>query len=318
MRRPGGTLVGALGSGLLCALVACADGVFAPGAPFVRQAQLTIAATAAAAGGSAAAFDRADAVRVRVLRAAYPLLDSTLAFTAGGNETRIHIDLELDSSPQTVGIQVELSGGGLPLFEGAASATLKQNETTPVAITLTAVPAELRTAPVPTFTALGDTAYAHGAIVFATGDTIRALHPNWTSLTPWIVSAGPDSMLVARAEGQGQILATYGTFVQTVPVTVSVAAASVTLSPRDATLYIGAPPLQFSAVVRDRRGNVLEWPVIFSSRDTTVAHIDSHGLAWAGRIGTTTIVASAGTVRDSTTVTVPGGGPIVGGRSGAR
>ena len=296
-----------LAASALAAGWGCADGFFAPGAPTAARAQLAIATTLASMGGSAEAFDRADGVRVRVgLPNASLLLDTTLAFRSGGAETRLRVPIALDSATLTVRIDIELRAGAQPLFSGGSSALLKQGETTPVTIELTAIPTALVLAPVATLTAIGDSAWARGAVVFATGDTIRALHPTWTSMNPYVVTAGPDSLLVARGEGQAQIRATYGILTQTATVTVTAIVASVYVTPRDPTTAVGPFPVQFSAAVRDRRGNALTRTVTWASRDTTIARIDASGRASPGTVGRTWIVASLGSARDSTTLTVGG------------
>ena len=285
----------------------CADGFFAPRAPAAARAQLAIAATLAPMGGSAEAFDRADGVRVRVGRPnASLLLDTTFAFRSEGTDTHVRVPVELDSATLTVRIDIELRAGAQPLFGGGSSALLKQGETTPVTIELTAIPTALVIAAVSTLTAIGDSAWAHGAVVFATGDTIRTLHPTWTSANPYVVTAGPDSLLIARGEGQTQIRATYGTLTQTATVTVTAVVASVYVTPRDPTTAVGPYPVQFSAAVRDRRGNSLGRTVTWTSRDTTIARIDATGRATPGTVGRTWIVASVGSVRDSTTLSVGG------------
>ncbi len=294
----------ALTAGLLGVAAGCTDRFFAPGAP--SRARLVLVAALAPAGGSAAAFDRADAIRVRVGLANAAVLDTTFAFRSAGTDTRVLVPIAFDSTSLLVRIDVELRAGTQSLFSGSTSATLAQGQVTPVNIDLNPVAAALVVGPMPTFAALGDTGWARGAVVFATGDTIRTLRPTWEALTPSIVTVGPDSMLVARAEGQGQIRAAYGSLMQYVPVPVNVIVASLYLTPRDPSPGVGPYTIQFTTAVRDRRGNALTRKVTYVSRNTAVVTIDSTGLARPVTLGKTWIVASVGSVSDSTTFTVGG------------
>lgn len=302
-------LGGGLAAALVCAAVACEKGLFAPRGPLGGSARLAIAANVVAAGGTAAAFDRADAVRVRLTRAGRTALDTTMAFKAA-DETRVAVVVPLEVSVDTAGFEVELRSAGTAIFSSRGSATLKRGQTSSVTIELTPVAsALLLPSTMPAFTSLGDTAWARCVLLFSTGDTIRGAYPTWRSLNPAVVTAGPDSMLVARAEGVALIEATYGGLVQTMSVTVSAVVASVTVNPRNVTALLRSTVPRFSAVARDRRGNPLDRAATWSSSNPSVASVDATGLATTLAAGTSIIVAAVGSVRDSTQLTVTAGQP---------
>lgn len=121
-----------------CGVLACGDGLFAPGAPHTRPATLAVAAVQADTALTAE-FDRTDAIRVRVTREVGSL-DTTMAFRSAGAETRVRVALELPDEQENVAIQIDLNIDGSPHFRGSASATLRRGEMTPVAIDVTQVP----------------------------------------------------------------------------------------------------------------------------------------------------------------------------------
>ncbi len=289
----------------VCASIACENGFFAPGAPPRHQATLSLATTSATAGDDGTAFDRADALHVRLTRGTQPALDSVVAFHSAGAETRVGIAVDLSTSPETLGLEAELRSGGAALFRATTSVTLKTGETTPVDLALVPVPAAVAaSAPTPPFTSIGDTAWAHGQVVFSTGDAVRGLLPTWTSATPAIVAVLHDSMLVARGEGQGQLQASYGSLTASFPVTVNATPVSLAISPQNPSVPRSGPPVQFSALARDRRGNALSRSFTWSSSNASVASISAQGVATPLSAGTTFIGVTLGSLRDSTRLTV--------------
>jgi len=84
------------------------------------------------------------------------------------------------------------------------------------------------------------------------------------------------------------------------------AVASVAVNPTTASLAAGATR-QFTATVKDNRGNTLTGRTItWSSSKTTVATVSSGGLATAKAAGTATITATSETVKGTAVLTVTG------------
>lgn len=306
--------------------VACENGVFAPRAPARHTASLSIATELT--GGSASAFDKVTAIHVTL--ASEPLvfeqapvggpspgahaaaaatnaatLDTTVTFKSG-DEVHIKLPVEMSGSTETAAVTIVLLAGGSMVFNGSASVTLKPGENTVVTVPLSPWPGAVTTVGVPSFTAIGDTIYGRGAVLFSTGDTIRGAAPGWISLSPTIVAIPRDSLLVALAEGTGQVRLFYGPLSQTVTVLVNAQVASVAVSPRNPTVQLSTGVQQFVAVARDRRGNALVRTPNWTSSSTRVATVDSRGTVTLLSAGSTWIGAAVGTVRDSTLLTVLG------------
>ena len=68
---------------------------------------------------------------------------------------------------------------------------------------------------------------------------------------------------------------------------------TVSITPESATVQVGEQQ-QFSALLTDQNGNSIEGDITWSSSDTTIATLDTSGLASAIAQGVTTITATAG------------------------
>ena len=82
-------------------------------------------------------------------------------------------------------------------------------------------------------------------------------------------------------------------------------AATITVSPAEATLLSIGETVQLSATVKDQNGEIMtDVAVTWTSRDTTVATVDGNGLVTAAGNGTGTVEASAGTASGLASTTV--------------
>lgn len=114
----------------------------------------------------------------------------------------------------------------------------------------------------------------------------------WTALDSAVVSV-TDSTVTGVAPGTGRVVASAGTFTDTVSVIVTPAPASVVVSPDTATIGGTGAQTQFSAVVLDSRGDTVPDGVTWSSGDASIATSLGGGLFEGVAAGTTTAIAAA-------------------------
>jgi hypothetical protein len=126
------------------------------------------------------------------------------------------------------------------------------------------------------------------------GNTLTGVKFAWASSSPNVASVDSNGLALGRSNGSTQITAaTAG--VTSAPATLTVAQpiASITISPRTATIAVNATQ-QFTAAAVDANGNAVNgvtfnWACSFSG----IATIDSNGLATGIAPGPVTIFASA-------------------------
>jgi Big-like domain-containing protein len=135
----------------------------------------------------------------------------------------------------------------------------------------------------------------------SSGNTVTTARFSWTSSAPNVASIDGNGLALGRSNGSTQITASAAgasAVVTSAPATLTVAQpiASITISPRSATIAVnGTQP--FAAAAIDANGNAIAgvtftWACSFSG----VATIDSNGLATGVSPGMVTIFASAGGV----------------------
>lgn len=152
----------------------------------------------------------------------------------------------------------------------------------------------------PAFTAVtkdaGGNVLTGRAVTFSSSNTaVATIDPNTGVATG--VSAGTTS-ITASSEGKTSNAAT---------LTVNPAAVgSVTISPKTASVDVGATTPPFNAVTKDDKGHVLTGRTIaWNSSNTVVATIDASGVATGVSPGTSSITAqSEGTTSNTATLTV--------------
>lgn len=265
-------------------------------------------------GGLAEALDRADRIRIRVEREGSPTVDTTLALPPPAEVRRVGpLTLQMRQAVEAAGVAFDVLRGTDVLFEGSGAVVeLRAGTTTEVEVELTPVPAGVHVSePIPDLTSLGDTVYLDGAVVFATGDRIPGLGLAWSTLDPTIVEVTPEGQLVALAEGDARLVATFEDFSDTLTVRVRPVVETIELTPSPATLLEGET-LQLTAVLRDARGNPLPGRVVesWASSDEAIARVDGQGLVTAVAEGEAEVTATFQGVSGITAVRVVEREPI--------
>jgi hypothetical protein len=145
----------------------------------------------------------------------------------------------------------------------------------------------------------------------SSGKTVTTVTFSWASSMPNVASIDGRGLALGRSNGSTQITASAAgatnTIVTSAPATLTVTQpiASITVSPRTATIAVNATQ-PFTAVAVDANGNVIpgltfSWACSFSGTAT----IDGNGLVTGVAPGTVTIVASAsGVISSPATLTV--------------
>jgi hypothetical protein len=267
-------------------------------------------------GSVSAAFDQADSVHFAIFRAAAfdltmmrnfrndfradgALLAGAASFTPQ-TETRVRLEVDLRQDTDTLVVLSALGRKGIPLFAGLAVVTARRGETSAAAVPLMPVLNAITVATVPTITALGETAQLSAAVLLATGDTVPGVSLRYQSSNAAVVTV--DAGGLVTAQGEGQTLVRVSTDNDSllppaiVPITVSAAVTSVTVTPPSATVNVG-DSLRFTATARDRRNNVLNRTISWASAAPAIASIDAvTGVLRGVAPGTTTISAAAGGV----------------------
>jgi len=274
-----------------------------------RPVDLSFAITLQAeqGGGEAAAFDKVTAMHIRLApEGGAALFEQSVPFDPQ-TETRIPISVLIQGETQAT-LDVTLLRNTDPLFRGTSSLTLVPNDVAHADLTLVPVAAGISVpqslAPL---TSIGETRPLTGDVLFITGDVAESLHLSWESLTPQIVSvqaSGGTSSVVAVAQGQGQLRASYGSFSSDVQVLVDVVAASVDVTPPSSSIDVGAT-VKLSFMAKDGLGNPIPGSTAtWSSSDDLVATVDQSGLVSGHRAGTVTISATVEAVVGTATVEV--------------
>jgi hypothetical protein len=250
--------------------------------------------TAGSAGGPSAAFDKADAVFIQVRSGGAVRVETTIPLTARGGDVPISLEVPLNEAQESFTIEVEVRLGAAVLFRGSAEQQLGVGFGQSVLIVLDpVVTGVVLPASLPTLTAYGDQVTANAARVFATGDTASVVPvESWTSLDPEIVSITA-GIPVARADGTARLVGAIGTFRDTLTVQVLATVATVTIADAG-PLDVGASR-QYSAQLRDRRGNPIPGRTItWSSGNTSVLTIvQATGLATGVSAGSAVITATS-------------------------
>jgi uncharacterized protein YjdB len=128
----------------------------------------------------------------------------------------------------------------------------------------------------------------------------------WSSSSTATATIDASGVLTAVAAGSTNISATFGGVSQTTSVTVTAPSiVSITVTPDDLTQGIGVN-LQFiaTATYSDGTSQDLSSGVTWTSSSTSVATINSSGMATTAAAGSTTITATVGAFSDTSTLTV--------------
>lgn len=290
------------------------------GSPMSAGIALAISMQQAATtgGGEADAYAEVNGIEIVVRIADGPvLLDRTYPFDPQASETRIPINVPVDGATQATlevvlfnssGQVLDQGTGIVPLFTGTAPLQLTPNEVSTADLVLVPVAAGISVPDtLPPLVSIGETRPLPGTILFATGDTAATVHVSWLSLTPQTVavqSTDTTSSVVALSTGAGRLLAFYGSYSDTVSVTVEQVTAQVAVQPATLSLSLG-DTARVTAAALDAGGTQIPGRTpTWSTSDSTVAAVGAKGLIQARGAGTATISAMMDGVTGSATVDV--------------
>lgn len=159
-------------------------------------------------------------------------------------------------------------------------------------------------------TAVGATDTVSVTAVDPDGSTVeRGYTAAWSSRSSAVADVSPmgDGRAVVTANGEGStyVVATAESRTDSVRVTVSQAAATVTVAPDSVTLGALDASTQLAATVKDANGNVATGAVVtWSSTNEAVAEVSEAGEVTAKGVGTARVAATSGTAGDTAVVVV--------------
>lgn len=159
---------------------------------------------------------------------------------------------------------------------------------------------------------IGQTRQLNATARDAGANAIAGAQFAWSSSSLTVATVNGSGLATAVGTGSATITATTGGVAGTAVVTVSQQqAASVQVSPGQATLTSVGQTVLLTSTVRDAGGNVMPGtPVTWSSGSTTVATVNAAGLVTAVANGTAIIGATASGVSGTATITVSVVGPV--------
>lgn len=139
----------------------------------------------------------------------------------------------------------------------------------------------------------------------ANGHSIPGVRFSWSSSAPLVASAHPiTGVATAIANGSASISAQAGGVTASAPLTVSLVASALTVTPGYSALTAIGATQQFHAVFRDATGNAIPGVPFVWSSSAGVASVDANGLATGISPGITTITAQGGGLTGSATLEV--------------
>jgi len=288
--------------------LACQDAFFF--APAVDE-PASVVLQWALQSGPGEAFDQADNVRVRLFPTGSQstFLDQVEPFEPGPGESHVSLPVPLQDADASFGVEVEVRTGSAPLFHGNGQVSLRSGETTSVSVPLDPVGSALELpTPYPTLTAYGDILPLGGSVLFATGDPVPGLFPDWSTLDPNLVrlTQGTDDQwfAVALSDGTARLTATQGALSQNTTLEVHAEVVEVEVTPAETTIPEDSE-VQLFAIPRDRNDNAIagrtaEW----TSLATSIVSVDAGGLARGETPGDAVVEAEVDGVVGSAQVTV--------------
>ena len=155
------------------------------------------------------------------------------------------------------------------------------------------------------FVALGDTTRLAAEVSDQNGQALPGASITWTSGDTAVVTVDSAGLVMAAGNGSTSVTAASGEASGTSEITVEQVATGVRVSPSVDTLRALGADLQLSATATDANGHAVSgYEFDWSSRDETVATVDSTGLVLANSNGRTHIIAGSGAWADSADITV--------------
>ena len=156
------------------------------------------------------------------------------------------------------------------------------------------------------FEALGATQQFTVEARDANGRPVAGTAISWSSTNTAVATVNASGLVTAVGVGNASIIAQSGTASARAEVIVRQRAASITVTPSDATLTFLGETVALSAQVRDAQGNVMNVPVRWSARNPNIVNVNPEtGVAFAVGDGTGVIFAEAeGGVREAISIEV--------------
>jgi uncharacterized protein YjdB len=299
----------ALGGALL--LTGCSEGLLRETAP-LSPAQLAISASVAAAGGAEQAYAKTNRLHIRFTKDGVVRFEETRPFDASGSEARVPVDVPLQTSSETLLLAIELLRDGDAVFRGGSQVTLRTGQPAAVAVSLDPVLARMTCSGEPlVLDAIGATDQLGAAALFVTGDTIVGVPITWTSENEAIISVTATGLVRSVSEGETTVRCAAEGVADTRLVRVAATAATIDVTPAQASIERGATqPL--SAAVRDRLGTVLTGrSITWTSVAPAIATVSPAGVVTGVSAGSARIDARAGDAIGSMTITVRNRAPVV-------
>ncbi len=223
----------------------------------------------------------------------------------GGGQPLTDAPLVWMSSDTTV---ATVSATGLVTAHGNGRAEISarsENVTGTAMIVVAIGPASVSVEPAAVaLDALRDTLRLRATVRDAVGAPLPNVPVSWTSSDTSVATISETGLVTAMARGATTLTVRGDTVKATVAVTITQTAASVAISPKSATVQQGST-VQLSASASDRNGFAISNPSLtWSVTDTAVAQVSQTGLVTARSAGTVGVVAAAGFVADTASLTV--------------
>jgi uncharacterized protein YjdB len=174
-----------------------------------------------------------------------------------------------------------------------------------IAVSPGAVAQVLLVPPAATLGALGISQQFSAVAQDANGNAVPGQTFSWRSAIPGIATVDGAGRAIAIGNGTTTITATTVGIAGSASVTVAQVVASIVVSPASAIIAAVGGTVQFAAVARDARGNVIPGQgFAWSSSAPSVAGIDATGLATGVASGSATVTATTGAVSGTATLSV--------------
>jgi uncharacterized protein YjdB len=252
--------------------LACTDSATDPGGTLRLALSLN-----AAAGGSDAAFDKADQLAIRLLDGNDVVFEQDYAFSSSGGDVTIDAPIDRSLAGRVLTLEAFLRWQSQDLFQGSGRVTPRAGGAEVVSITLVPIPAALLIEEPSTLTEFGATLQLHAAAILATGDTARDLTVTWSLLDPDVITLSTGGVATAKADGTARVEAHAGALTAQATVEVRRAVASIGLSTNALSLGVGvARPVE--AFVLASNGDELSGRTVsWTSDDPTVADVAPQG-----------------------------------------
>ncbi len=205
------------------------------------------------------------------------------------------------------------SGGRVRAVDNGTTRVLAQSGAVQDTVTVTVEQRAQRVVilpnPVPAIVSLGDQVSLAASATDSLGFlvTVPNKSTGWASLDPTIATVDRNGLVTGVGVGSGRVVAVIDAARDTVTVPVGDLPATVVIQPATATLASIKDTLLLSATVRNSRGNLIQNPAItWRATNPAITRVDTvpRPLAVAVGVGTVRIIAVAGSVADTSVVTV--------------